>query len=149
VNYSFVTVTPFLAAWQKRTPTDLMLLLEWMLIIGVTMTNVLLPLPFQVPSEIPLLSTYLGQLLPIGTFAVMGLKRPRHNLSVKILYTAAEFGLLYLPSLLDPRLFFPPFYLIVVIRSCSIFGNLGQLATVILANLLFVLSLLIQRNFRA
>jgi signal transduction histidine kinase len=142
VNSSFVAAPPFLAAWQKRSPTDLMLVLEWLLIIGVTVTNVLLPLPFKGQSnDSSITSPYLGSLLPIGAFAVMGLKRPRKNLSVKILYTAAEFGLVYLPSLLDPRLFFPPFYLIIVIRSCSIFGNLGQLATVIFANFLFVMSL--------
>jgi signal transduction histidine kinase len=147
LNSSFVTATPFWAAWQKRSPTDLMLVLEWLLIIGATMTSVLLPLPLQGRSDIPFGASIdlgplaLEPLVPIGIFALMGLKRTQPHLPGKILYTLAEFGIAYLPSLLDPRLFFPPFYLIIVIRSCSLFGNLGQLATVISANFLFIMSL--------
>jgi signal transduction histidine kinase len=146
VDDLLVTAKSFLKAWQKRTPADLMLLLEWMLIIGVALTNVLLPLPFQTSSSSSLFpNVYLWQLLTIIVFGAMGLKRPKQNLSNKILYTTAELGLVYLPSMLDRRLFFPPFYLITVIRSCSMFGNLGQLTTAIFTNLLFVISLFSQR----
>jgi len=148
VNNVFVTAMSSLAAWRKRTPADLLLFLEWMLLIGVSLTNLLLPFPFQAPPATPFLHTGpLWQILTILTFGVMGFKRPKQKLSFKILYTAAEFGIVYIPLMFDPRLsyVFPPFHLIIVIRSCSMFGKFGQLITAILANLLFTSMLLFQK----
>ena len=136
--------TYFLKAWQGRSPADVLLGLEWMLLIGATLVNIFLPLPFQTPSTPSLLSTISPwAVLTILVFGVMGLRRPKQNLRFKVLYTAAEFGLVYLPLILAPRLsyIFPPFHLIIVIRSCSMFGILGQLITAIFGNLIFVATL--------
>lgn len=143
LNNSFLTTTTFLDVWQRRTPADLLLALEWMLISGIAITNILLPFPFKAPSDaLPWSNIPLWQVLIVLGFGVMGLKRPsKQNLPGKILYTAIELGLIYLPSTLDSRLFFSPFYIVTVIRSCSIFGSLGQITTAIFANLLFIASL--------
>ncbi len=141
-------VTQLLQTWQRRTPTALLLGLEWMFLIGVTLTNLLLPLPGQLPVMSPLWSRIsLWQVLTIAVFGLMGLKRPKRNLSFKILYTIGEFGLVYLPILLDARLsyIFPPLHLIIVIRSCSMFGGLGQSITTAVANFLFCITLFSQR----
>jgi signal transduction histidine kinase len=138
---------PFLEVWLKRSPTDLLLGLEWMLLIGVTLTNILLPLPGQPQAIVPLWSTVpLWQLLTIVAFGMMGLRRPKQNLGFKTLYTVTEFGLVYLPLFLDPRISytFPPLHLIIVVRSCSMFGKLGQLIIAICAGVSFTISLFAQ-----
>jgi signal transduction histidine kinase len=140
VNDSLVTANPFLKAWQNRTPADLLLLLEWMLLLGGFLANLVLPAPFQTLSGAPSWSSIqLFQVPFMIVFGLMGLKRPKQSLFLKTLYTIAEFGLVYLPTILDASFFyiFPPFHLIIVIRSCSMFGKVGQLITAIVGNLLF------------
>ncbi len=58
----------------------------------------------------------------------MGLKLPTGKTLEKVLYTGLEFGLLFLTFLLDRRPdFFPLIGLIIVIRSCLIFEQIGRL----------------------
>ncbi len=71
-------------------------------------------------------------------FGGMGLRLPTQRTQNKILYTALELGLLILSFLLDRRTgFFPLLGLIIVIRSCLIFEQLGRQ---IVAGLVFITS---------
>ncbi len=69
-------------------------------------------------------------------FGLMGLKLPTEKTRDKVLYTGLEFGLLFLAFLLDSRPdFFPLVSLIILIRSCLIFEQVGRL---IVAGLVFI-----------
>ncbi len=69
-------------------------------------------------------------------FGLMGLKLPTKKTRDKVLYTGLEFGLLFLAFLLDSRPdFFPLVSLIILIRSCLIFEQVGRL---IVAGLVFI-----------
>lgn len=100
----------------------LMLYLEWIL-LGMTLLSAIRPEPHQrLETTLP-----LSLLLLIG-FGWMGLNLPTGKPLPKVLYTAAEFGLLFLTVLLDSRtIFFPLLGLIVVMRSCLIFQQPGRL----------------------
>lgn len=131
--------------WIERNPDRLLIALELMFIIGATLINLVLPRPFQTEPRLALgMPESIGHILAIVLFATMGLKRPKHKLSLKILYTCVEFALICVPVLLVSRLpsVFPPLHLVIIIRSCSMFKKLGQVITMILANLSFILFLL-------
>ncbi|MGJ5673848.1 MAG: sensor histidine kinase [Nostochopsis sp.] len=77
----------------------------------------------------------------------MGLKLPSKNILSKVLYTGLGFCLILLANIIDGRnLGFPPsLLLILVIRSCLVFGLIGRLLVAGLAFISFVLtSLLVQ-----
>jgi signal transduction histidine kinase len=137
----------WLRAWQWYTPAHLLLTLEWLFLLGSTLTNLVLTLPGRsLATASPGAGIPLWQVLTILTFGLMGLKRPKRHVGWKALYTLAEFGLVYVPIFLDPRLFhiFPPLHLIIVIRSCSMFGRFGQLMTTAVADALFCITLFSQ-----
>jgi signal transduction histidine kinase len=139
----------FLDAGQWRTPTHLLLVLEWIFLTGAILINILLPLPGQFPTAIPNWSPFpFWQVLTVGIFGIIGLKRPNQRWDLKVFYTIAEFGIVYIPILLDPHLsyIFPPLHLIIVIRSCSMFKKFGQLVTTVCANILFFISLSSQQT---
>lgn len=139
VNEVLLTTSPLLKEWEKRDPTDFLLFLEWILLIGGILINFILPRPFQVTFSFPNWSGIASfQLISILIFGMMGLKKPKHNLYLKIIYNLIEFGLIYIPSLFDQDYMqaFPPFHLIILIRNCSMFGNIGQLITIVLGNIL-------------
>lgn len=139
MNESLLTAPLFLKDWQKRKPTDLLLWLEWILLVSGILINFILPQPFKMASTIQGWSSIqLFQIISIILFGLMGLKRPKHRLSSKIFYNIIEFSLVYLPSAINPDFIFafPPFHLIILIRNCSMFGNLGQLITIVFGNLL-------------
>jgi signal transduction histidine kinase len=135
--------------WRRRTPEDLLLALEWMFLIGAILVNIFSPPPpFLFPDALPSTSGFPWlQVLTIIAFGLMGLNRPRQKWVNKVLYTTAEFGLIYLPIFINPRLsfIFPPLHLIILIRSCSMFGKFGQLLTAIWANSLFIVAMFFQK----
>lgn len=102
-------------------PFRLMLYLEWIL-LGITLLGQVRPTPRGMGgADLPFL------LLILLVFGLMGLKLPEKP-STKVLYTAIEFGLLFLSFSLDRRMaFFPLLGLIIVIRSCLIFQQPGRL----------------------
>ena len=96
--------------------------LEWLLVATAMVMEVLLPFQFSWAS--------LFRVLTIVAFGAMGFSLPTSNLHSKLLYTALEFGLLWLPLLqggLSTRSVFL-LCLVLVMRSCLIFGRSGQLA---------------------
>ncbi|HEY9693314.1 MAG TPA: sensor histidine kinase [Oculatellaceae cyanobacterium] len=100
----------------------LMLYLEWIL-LGITLLGEIRPEPHRMSA-----TTLPISILVVIVFGLMGLKLPTGKISNKLLYTGAEFGLLFLTFLLDSRtIFFPLLGLIIVIRSCLIFPQSGRL----------------------
>jgi signal transduction histidine kinase len=125
---------PFKETTFSNHPFPLLLFLEWIL-LGITLLTQIRPAPpgFNVP---PLLLS-----LPLLIiFGAMGLRLPNGRTWIKVLYTALEFGLIYLTFLLDVRTsFFSLLGLIIVIRSCLIFPRVGRLIVSGLAYLVFIL----------
>lgn len=117
-------------------PFHLLLYLEWIL-LGITF--LLQIRPVRPGSDTPPL---LFSILIAIAFGLMGLVLPIRKLRNKILYTGLEFILLYWTFLLDRRTsFFPLLGLIIVIRSCLIFPQVGRL---IVSGLVYLVFLLIQ-----
>lgn len=99
-----------------------MLHLEWIL-LGIMLLGQLRPVPGGMGR-----TDLLFSLLILVVFGLMGLKLPTGEPSAKVLYTAVEFGLLFLTFSIDrPLAFFPLLGLIIVIRSCLIFQQPGRL----------------------
>lgn len=129
-------------------PFRLLLFLEWIL-LGISLLLEFpifrfVPPPFSqnIYSQQPLLL-----FLITACFGIMGLKLPSKNILSKVLYTGLGFCLILLANIIDGRnLGFPPsLLLILVIRSCLVFGLIGRLLVAGLAFISFVLtSLLVQ-----
>ena len=103
----------------------LILYLEWIL-LGITFLAGMRPNRMAIET-VSLTTIVLTNLSLVG-LGLMGLRLPMGKIQSKILYTALEFGLLFLPFLLNNRTgFFPLLGLIVVIRSCLIFQQAGRL----------------------
>jgi signal transduction histidine kinase len=107
-----------------------MLYLEWIL-LGITLLGEIRPSRHGIsPTTLSL------SMLTLMCFGLMGLKLPTEKTRDKVLYTGLEFGLLFLAFLLDSRPdFFPLVSLIILIRSCLIFEQVGRL---IVAGLVFI-----------
>jgi signal transduction histidine kinase len=103
---------------QTAAPHSFRLLLyvEWLL-LGLAVLTSFLPMPpfFSTqPSFITFLCTF--------GFGVLGLRLVNGRLIHRVLYTLLQFGLLFLPVLLNERnRAFPFLVTIIVIRSCQIF----------------------------
>ncbi|WP_242058412.1 sensor histidine kinase [Microcoleus sp. FACHB-SPT15] len=107
-----------------------MLYLEWIL-LGITLLGEIRPTRHGISP-----TTLLLSILTLMCFGLMGLKLPTGSPRDKVLYTGLEFGLLFLAFLLDSRPdFFPLVSLIILIRSCLIFEQVGRL---IVAGLVFI-----------
>ena len=103
----------------------LILYLEWIL-LGITFLAGMRP--NRMGGEAVGLTTIVLTNLSLVGLGLMGLRLPMGKIQSKILYTALEFGLLFLPFLLNNRTgFFPLVGLIIVIRSCLIFQQSGRL----------------------
>jgi signal transduction histidine kinase len=116
---------------------SLLLYLEWIL-LGIAVLTELVPNPIIRFSSSPAMTILL-----VAVLGLMGLRLPIHSNAIsKILYTALEFGLLLLPTVFSGgsiRLF-PLLYMVVVIRSCSMFQPRGRLVVAGLALSCFVLT---------
>ena len=98
----------------------LLLCLEWLLLATSIVMEVLHL--HQSPWSL------LVRLSAIGLFGILGLRLPTARLSSKILFTVLEFGLILLPVMqqgLSSRSSFLLF-LVLLLRSCLIFRQLGQ-----------------------
>jgi signal transduction histidine kinase len=114
----------------------LLLYLEWIL-LGITLLGEIRPAPYEIN-----VTTRLLSILTLVVFGLMGLKLPTGKIRNKVLYTGLEFGLLFLAVGLQSRpSFFPLLCLLVVIRGCLLFGQIGRLTV---AGLVFVAFLLMQ-----
>ena len=107
----------------------LLLYLEWLL-LGTSVVMEVLHL-YRSPSSL------LLRLIAIAIFGLLGLRLPTVRLRSKILFTALEFGLILLPVVqegLSSRSNFLLF-LVLLLRSCLIFGQIGQVIVLVLAML--------------
>ncbi len=108
----------------------LILYLEWIL-LGITLLGEIRPTPHGLNPPNLFITIFT-----VISFGFMGLKLPTGTTRNKVLYTASEFGLLLLTFLLDKRtIFFPLLGVIIAVRSCLIFQQLGRL---IVAGLVFI-----------
>lgn len=129
-----------LSGWFSRSRLTnhsfrLILYLEWIL-LGLAFLLEIRPARFGVDAT----DQFLVTLILIG-FGLMGLRLPTGRTPHKVLYTALELGLLVVTVLIDRRTgFFPLLGLIIVIRSCLIFQQVGRL---IVTGLVFVSSVLL------
>jgi signal transduction histidine kinase len=100
----------------------LMLYLEWIL-LGITVLGQIRPHLRGENPAIPWLS-----LIAIAVFGLMGLKLPTGKAIGKLIYTAVEFSLLFLPALLLHSVppFLPLLGIVLVIRSCLIFEETAR-----------------------
>lgn len=112
----------------------LILYLEWIL-LGMAFLFGIRPARFAIDA-----TTRLLAILVLIGFGLMGLKLPTGRTRDKVIYTGLELGLLAVTFFLDNRIgFLPLLGLIIVIRSCLIFGQFGRL---IVAGLVFIASVL-------
>ncbi|MEH1873671.1 sensor histidine kinase [Nostoc sp.] len=105
----------------------LLLYLEWLFLATAVFMEVLLPFKLS--------WSLLLRVVAIAIFSLMGLRLPMVRLKTKLLYTALEFGLIWLPAIqhsLSPRSVLL-LCLVLVMRSCLIFKLSGQLVVLILS----------------
>jgi signal transduction histidine kinase len=98
-------------------PLRFLLYLEWILLGIVALSEAGRLNLFQLP-RYPLLN-----LVCLGLLALMGLKLPRSDRRVKVIYTALELGLILVMSLVGGVRLMPLLYVVFVIRNCLIFEN--------------------------
>ncbi|MHC5599095.1 MAG: sensor histidine kinase [Nostoc sp.] len=114
----------------------LLLYLEWLLLATAMFMEVLLP--FQLSWSL------LLRVVVIATFSLMGLRLPMVKLETKLFYTALEFILILLPATqhgLSSRSVFL-LCLVLVMRSCLVFKQSGQLVVLGLSLLTYATLLL-------
>ncbi len=98
----------------------LLLYLEWLLLGAVILMEVLMP--FQLSWLL------LLRVLSIAAFGLMSLRLPNQRLTTKLLYTAVEFGLIFLLATkenLSPRSLFL-LSVVLIVRNSLIFRQFGQ-----------------------
>ncbi|MER3476801.1 MAG: sensor histidine kinase, partial [Leptolyngbya sp. ERB_1_2] len=118
----------------------LLLNLEWLLLATATFMEVLLP--FEASWAV------VARVVAIAIFGLMGLRLPTGTLISKVLYTALEFGLIAVAALQDGLSSRSVFLLclVLVMRSCLLFKQLGQF--IVLSLSLFTYSsLLLSKPF--
>lgn len=123
----------------------LLLYLEWLLLATAMFIEVVLPFHLS--------WSLLLRVVVIATFSLMGLRLPMVKLETKLFYTALEFGLILLPttqhSLYSHSVFL--LCLVLVMRSCLIFKQSGQLVVLGLSLLTYATLLLsrpiVPKNF--
>jgi signal transduction histidine kinase len=109
----------------------LLLNLEWLLLATAIVMESLLP--FQ-PSWF-----VLGRVVAIGLVGLLGLRLPMGTLKIKLIYTASCIALILLATLQDglsPRSIFLLF-LVLVMRSCLIFKQIGQFVILAISLLIY------------
>ncbi|HEY9646757.1 MAG TPA: hypothetical protein V6C88_10320, partial [Chroococcidiopsis sp.] len=122
----------------KSHPFPFLLQLEWVLIVGVIIAE--LVAASAAPSARPAAVTVL---FLVG-FGVMGLRLPQRPLGLQVAYTVLELLLIVLISTTRFRglQLFPLLLLVVLIRSCLMFGRWGRLAVAGTTFALFLFGLL-------
>ncbi|XGV97166.1 MAG: sensor histidine kinase [Leptolyngbya sp. BL-A-14] len=122
---------------ERRNFFRLLLHLEWIL-LGIAMLTETVPNPMNRFEPSPLIA--LPIILALG---LMGLHIPKKDRLTKLLYTGLEFGLiaLLLPLAGGKVGLFPLLYLVVAIRSCTMFQPQGRLAVAILTFISFLLTI--------
>ncbi|HEY9726532.1 MAG TPA: sensor histidine kinase [Chroococcales cyanobacterium] len=128
-------------------PFRLLLYLEWILLGMTFLTRFpLVDVPPPPPHDPIVAHSSLLTILSIALFGMMGLQLPKGRLFSKVLYTGVGFGLILLAAVGGGRgiSFSPSLLLILVIRSCLIFGLTGRLLVAGLAFASVLLSLFLR-----
>lgn len=110
-------------------PFPLLLYLEWLLLC-ITLLSLVFPVPLPQSFKFS-----LPTVLSIIGFGGLGLWLPRGKLIYKLVYTLAEFGLIFLVAIVGMLGIhrFPTLYAIIVMRSCLIFKPLGRVVVTVIA----------------
>ncbi|PIG93972.1 sensor histidine kinase [Gloeocapsopsis sp. IPPAS B-1203] len=118
-------------------PFRFLLLLEWLLLLAVAITEAL-STHFRRFHALPTLT-----IISLVFFGLLGLRMPRDKLISKILYTALEIFLILFAGVFVGRgiRLFSFLYIILVIRSCLIFQLPGRIVVTTLSFTLFILTL--------
>jgi signal transduction histidine kinase len=135
----------------KRTnhPFRLLLYVEWVLlsmtvIAEVPWESVLSFITWSLPPSPSQKIPFAWQItfICIIIFGLLGLRLPKSSNKQKWLYTALEFGLIYLADWLGgwSRLYAP--YLVIIIRSCIIFDNSKRYIVAVIAIVSYLFSLI-------
>ena len=119
-------------------PIRFLLYLEWILLI-ITALVELLKLPFPMLPRSPLLN-----LVCLGVFGLMGLRLPTNKPIYKILYTAAEIGVIVLASIVGHIRLLQLMLIILVVRNCFIFEFQGRLMMTGFAVILFFMKQMVR-----
>lgn len=105
----------------------LLLSLEWLLLVTAALMEILLPFNLS--------WSLLLRVGAIGSFGLLSLRLPTGKLVTKFLYTALEFALILLPvtngNFSNRSVFL--LCLVLLMRSCLIFGRFGQLTVLSLS----------------
>ncbi|AFZ28819.1 integral membrane sensor signal transduction histidine kinase [Gloeocapsa sp. PCC 7428] len=119
-------------------PLPFLLLLEWLLLFTVAITEAL-SIHFRRFHTLPSLT-----LISLVGFGLLGLRMPTGKSIHKILYTALEILFILFAGIVSGRgiRLFPFLYIILVIRSCLIFQLPGRIVVTSLSFVLFVLTLI-------
>lgn len=122
----------------RTHPFPFLLLLEWLLLLTVAITEALSS-HFRRFHTLPSLT-----IITLVGFGLLGLRMPTGKPISKILYTALEIFLILLAGIGIGRgiRLFPFLYIILVIRSCLIFQLPGRIVVTSLSFVLFVLTLI-------
>lgn len=102
-------------------PFRLLLILEWLFLGTAAFMEVLLPFEFS--------WLLVFRVISIGLFGVMRLRLPTENVTTRLLYTAAECGLIFLAVAgfgLSARSVLV-LWLVLVMRSCMLLARSGQI----------------------
>lgn len=118
-------------------PFPFLLYLEWGL-LGISILTAIMPSPLQRVPKFPELTIF-----SLTLFGLIGLKLPKENKILKIVYTASEIVLILITGFFGGKTarLFPFLYLILVTRSCLIFELQGRLLITGLSFSLFLLTL--------
>ena len=94
--------------------------------------------------SLAVVEAWQGQMIPVNHIMIlvllgsMGLFLPNGRLTIKVIYTTIEIGLIFYGTVLGYLHILPTLYLIVVMRSCFLFESLGRWSV---AGLVFILFL--------
>ncbi|NEO78491.1 sensor histidine kinase [Moorena sp. SIO4G3] len=119
-------------------PIRFLLYLEWILLI-ITALVELLKLPFPMLPRSPLLN-----LVCLAVFGLMGLRLPTNKPIYKILYSAAEIGVIVLASIVGHIRLLQLMLIILVVRNCFIFEFQGRLMMTGFAVILFLMKQMVR-----
>lgn len=111
-------------------PFRFLLITEWVMLVSC--------------GSLAIVEAFQGHTIPVRHILIlvilglMGLMLPTGRLSVKILYTAIEIGLIFYGTVLGYLHILPTLYLIVVMRSCFLFESTGRWLVTGIVFLLFL-----------
>jgi signal transduction histidine kinase len=118
----------------RNHPLRFLLYLEWSLLGLVAFSELLRVWFFRLP-RFPVLNLFC-----LVLFFLMGLALPQRQTATKVVYTAAEFFLVLVATLIGGIRLFPLMYIVLVMRNCFVFQGRSRLVVTGLVYALFILT---------